>query len=243
MAFETIEGIIDEPTVNFVGKDGFFWWVGEVEKANDPMKLGRVKCRVLGYYTNVRGGTTADLPTDSLPWATVLQSCDQPGNDGQGKWGNLQPGAIVMGFFMDGENAQMPVVIGVMRVEKKDPEKKDTKNFVFTGEKMNRYQGINRTTQIPGAVNEILACHKDDGFKYQSKNNTVAVPGNDDADAGGSGSPKNPKVKNKLGAVDNDKGNAAANGVGGPWKTLEYNLNYLFEDLADEASELVKAED
>ena len=81
MAFETIEGIIDEPTVNFVGKDGFFWWVGEVEKANDPMKLGRVKCRVLGYYTNVRGGTTSDLPTDSLPWATVLQSCDQPGND------------------------------------------------------------------------------------------------------------------------------------------------------------------
>tara|TARA_B100001250_G_scaffold391735_1_gene392922 strand:- start:2028 stop:4577 length:2550 start_codon:yes stop_codon:yes gene_type:complete len=244
MAFETIEGIIDEPTVNFVGKDGFFWWVGEVEKTNDPSKIGRVKCRVLGYYTNVRGGTTADLPTDSLPWATVLQPTNQPGNDGQGFSSNmLQPGAIVMGFFMDGENAQMPVVIGVMRVQKKDPKDNKTKDFVLTGEKMNKYQGINRTTQIPGAVNEILACHKDEGFKYQSKNNSVVTPGDDDADAGGMGSTKNAKKQEKLGAVDNDKGNAAANGVGGPWKTLEYNLNYLFEDLADEASELVKAED
>ena len=73
----TIDGIINEPTVNFVGKDGFFWWVGEVEDNEDPMALGRVKVRVLGYYTNVRGGTTADLPTESLPWATVMQHTSQ----------------------------------------------------------------------------------------------------------------------------------------------------------------------
>jgi len=76
----TIEGITKEPTVNFVGKDGFFWWVGEVEDNQDPMELGRVKVRVLGYYTNVRGGTTDDLPTDNLPWATVLQHTSQSGN-------------------------------------------------------------------------------------------------------------------------------------------------------------------
>ena len=75
----SIEGITNEPSVNFVGKDGFFWWVGEVEDNEDPMELGRVRVRVLGYYTNVRGGTTADLPTDSLPWATVLQHTCQPG--------------------------------------------------------------------------------------------------------------------------------------------------------------------
>ena len=94
---QTIDGIINEPTVNFVGKDGFFWWVGEVEDTEDPMELGRVKVRVLGYYTNVRGGTTDDLPKDSLPWATVLQHTSQAGNDGQGESsGQLQPGAIVM---------------------------------------------------------------------------------------------------------------------------------------------------
>ena len=35
----------------------------------------------------------------------------------------------------------------------------------------------------------------------------------------------------------------AANGVAGPWKTLEYELSYLLEDLADHAGSLIKAED
>ena len=39
----TIDGIFNEREVNFVGKDGFFWWVGEVEDNEDPMELGRVK--------------------------------------------------------------------------------------------------------------------------------------------------------------------------------------------------------
>ena len=34
----------------------------------------------------------------------------------------------------------------------------------------------------------------------------------------------------------------AANGVGGPWKTLEYKLSYLIEDLANTSTHLVKAE-
>ena len=97
MPFENIDNIISEPTTNFFGKDGFYWWIGEVEDNEDPMELGRVKCRVLGYYTNVRGGTTSDLPTKELPWAVVLQHTSQAGNDGQGESsGQLQPGAIVM---------------------------------------------------------------------------------------------------------------------------------------------------
>ena len=97
----TIDGIIQESSVNFVGKDGFFWWVGEVEDNEDPMELGRVKVRVLGYYTNFRGGTTGDLPTEHLPWASVLQHTSQAGNDGQGESsGQLQPGAIVMGLSL-----------------------------------------------------------------------------------------------------------------------------------------------
>ena len=57
-----LRGILNEPKTNFVGKDGFYW-IGEVEDIEDPMELGRCKVRVLGYYTNIRGGTTADLPT------------------------------------------------------------------------------------------------------------------------------------------------------------------------------------
>ena len=53
----SIEGITNEPAVNFVGKDGFFWWVGEVEDNEDPMELGRVKAVSYTHLT---------LPTSDL---------------------------------------------------------------------------------------------------------------------------------------------------------------------------------
>ena len=243
---QTIDGIINEPTVNFVGKDGFFWWVGEVEDNEDPMELGRVKCRVLGYYTNVRGGTVGDLPTEHLPWATVLQHTSQAGNDGQGESsGQLQPGAIVMGFFMDGESAQMPIVIGVMRV-KKSAETADKKQFAFTGENMEPGIAPNAASLPIGETNTMA----DGSFKRTSDNNTVLNPNAKKSTAGGLGSPNN--IGNQPGIAGSssnpskprepDKPIPAANGVGGPWKTLEYKLSYLLEDIADSAGSLVKAE-
>jgi hypothetical protein len=249
----TIDGIINEPTVNFVGKDGFFWWVGEVEDNEDPMELGRVRVRVLGYYTNVRGGTTTDLPTENLPWATVLQHTCQSGNDGQGESsGQLQPGAIVMGFFMDGENAQMPIVIGVMRV-KKSAESQTEKIFAFTGEQMEPGLAPNVATMTPGNPNASMARTAEEGYNRAKEDNTVDLPSqkgeNSSAAVSGIGSPNN--IGNSMaGNAENptkprnpEKPIPAANGVGGPWKTLEYKLSYLLEDLADTAGTLVAAED
>jgi len=259
----TIDGIINEPTVNFVGKDGFYWWVGEVEDNQDPMGLGRVKVRVLGYYTNVRGGTTTDLPKEHLPWATVLQHTSQSGNDGQGdSSGQLQPGAIVMGFFMDGEEAQMPIVIGVMRV-KKSSDTADKKQFAFTGEEIEPGLAPNIASLTPGESNTM----KKGSFKRAGDTNTVALPGKGPAadstnsnstssssrttaKTGGPGAPSN--IGNAPG-VAGSSSNASkpreprkpipsANGVGGPWKMLEYKLSYLLEDIADSAANLVKEE-
>jgi hypothetical protein len=250
-----IDGIINEPTINFVGKDGFYWWVGEVEDNQDPMELGRVKVRVLGYYTNVRGGTTADLPTEALPWATVLQHTSQPGNDGQGESsGQLQPGAIVMGFFMDGENAQMPIVMGVMRVDK-SPETNDKNVFAFTGETME--------PGSTGHVNPVLYNPADPTYSVvndrgnqgnksrNSTNNSVPIPGaTKTSPVNGPGAPGTSLAQKVAGSSGNPgkpktvtEPIPAANGVGGPWKTLEYQLSYLVEDIANHAANLVKAED
>ena len=248
---QTIDGIINENNVNFVGKDGFFWWVGEVEDNEDPMELGRVRVRVLGYYTNVRGGTTADLKTDHLPWATVLQHTSQPGNDGQGESsGQLQPGAIVMGFFMDGDDAQMPIVIGVMRVNKSDASRQ-LKEFAFTGESMTASSTgtINPASNRPGDPNGIGS----DNFRrpglYNNSVSTVAA--NTTTEIGGRGSPSNvgmtPGINGSSGNPQKPRQPAkpipAANGVGGPWKSLDYTLSYLLEDLADQAGLLVKSTD
>ena len=244
----TIDGIINEPTVNFVGKDGFFWWVGEVEDNEDPMELGRVKVRVLGYYTNVRGGTTDQLPTDNLPWATVLQHTSQPGNDAQGESsGQLQPGAIVMGFFMDGEQAQMPIVIGVMRV-KKSGETQEEKIFAFTGEKMEPGVAPNVATQHPMNPNSSMARSKEEGYYRPKAENTVPFPNQKDQVIGSAGGPsgidtvQNGSSSNPTKPRQPKKPIPAANGVAGPWKTLEYELSYLMEDLADTAGNLIKAE-
>ena len=245
-----IDGIVGEPTVNFVGKDGFFWWVGEVEDNEDPMELGRVKVRVLGYYTNVQGGTTSDLPTDKLPWATVLQHTSQPGNDGQGESsGQLQPGAIVMGFFMDGENAQMPIVIGVLRVTK-STDTKSSQRFAFTGEKFEEGLGVNHATKSILDPNGGLVSEKEEGYNRQGDSNIVCMPGNKTCDVGGTGSPKNigtatgigGGVGNPIKPVDVEKPISVANGVKGPWGSLEYSLSYIIEKIANRIGLLVKTD-
>jgi hypothetical protein len=242
---QTIDGIINEPTVNFVGKDGFFWWVGEVEDVEDPMELGRVKVRVLGYYTNVRGGTTTDLPTEALPWATVMQHTSQAGNDSQGESsGQLQPGAIVMGFFLDGESAQMPLVMGVLRVNK-NGDSQDTKEFAFTGEKMQPGLAPGAGQLPPGETNILKSTHR-----AGNQNNSVALPNSKTVAPGGIGQPANIGTQPGIaGSSSNsqkprnpEKPIPAGNGVGGPWKTLEYKLSYLVEDIANTAGSLVKNE-
>ena len=241
---DLVDGIFNERETNFVGKDGFFWWVGEVEDNEDPMELGRVKVRCLGYYTNFAGGTTADLPTEYLPWATVLQHTSQAGNDGQGESaGQLQPGAIVIGFFLDGENAQMPMVLGVMRINKSERTQQNRK-YSFTNKEPITGTVIN-SSDIHPAENDNLSPDK---INRQSTNNTVAIPGQVKTVSGGHGSPKNIGVdlpggtSNPIKPIDPELPIPAASGIGGPWKTIEYKLSYLIEDLANTTNTLVKVE-
>ena len=110
---------------DYAGRDGFQWWVGEVESVEDPIQQGRVKVRVVGWYQKGKVGEDGaspyleDLPTEALPWATVLLPTDRPQIKNAGSTCELQVGAFVMGFFMDGDEAQLPVVLGAFRGMKK----------------------------------------------------------------------------------------------------------------------------
>jgi hypothetical protein len=89
---------------DFYGKNSFVWWTGIVENDEDPLMLGSVQVRIIGIHSN----NTNLVPTESLPWAQVIQ----PAN-GSGTVSAPRPGDWVMGFFQDGDYAQIPVVMGV----------------------------------------------------------------------------------------------------------------------------------
>mgnify|MGYP001158473847 CR=1 FL=1 len=97
---------------SFMGKGGFVWWYGVVEDRNDPLFLGRVKVRCIGWHTDDK---TPDrgIPTEDLPWADVINPITSASISGIGTSPTgIVPGTHVLGFFRDGVEAQEPVVIG-----------------------------------------------------------------------------------------------------------------------------------
>ena len=85
------------------------WWFGVVEDRNDPIKLGRVRVRCNTWHTEDK----KLLPTESLPWAQCIQPITSAAISGIGRSPTgLVEGSWVFGFFMDGKEAQKPMVIG-----------------------------------------------------------------------------------------------------------------------------------
>jgi len=82
----------------------FIWWVGVVENRNDPKQVGRCQVRIAGSHTDQK----SVLPTDSLPWAQPLI----PLNDTSSL--QIKEGDYVVGFYMDGVNAQVPIIVGIL---------------------------------------------------------------------------------------------------------------------------------
>ena len=88
---------------NYAGMNGYVWWIGVVENVFDPLKLGRLQVRIIGWHTDDLNA----IPSDSLPWAqTVLPLSDTNRSI------DAMPGDWVTGFFLDGANGQKPIVTG-----------------------------------------------------------------------------------------------------------------------------------
>ena len=46
---------------NFIGHNGFVWWIGVIEDRMDPLNLGRCRVRIQGLHE----GTKAQVPTNT----------------------------------------------------------------------------------------------------------------------------------------------------------------------------------
>ena len=95
----------------FMGKNGFQWFVGVVEDRQDPKTLGRLRVRCLGYHTE----NLDKLPTKDLPWSHVMNPITSATVSGLGQTplGAVE-GTWVVGFFQDGADAQQPIIIGTL---------------------------------------------------------------------------------------------------------------------------------
>ena len=95
----------------FMGKNGFQWFVGVVEDRQDPQTLGRLRVRCLGYHTE----DLEKLKTADLPWAHVMNPITSATVSGLGQTplGAVE-GTWVVGFFQDGSDAQQPIIIGTL---------------------------------------------------------------------------------------------------------------------------------
>ena len=123
---------------NFVGRDGFRWWIGQIarkevwaDQKNGKGWGNRAKVRIMGYHP----ANTIELKDEDLPWAQiVLPMTAGTGGQGAAQKVRVAPGDIVFGFFMDGDNAQVPVIVGAFGNTSYKPEKAYSGPFIpFTG--------------------------------------------------------------------------------------------------------------
>ena len=111
---------------HFYGRDGLVWWIGQIpdektwrtnipgmstpsNKEHDGFGW-RYKVRIMGYHP-----ASKELPDEQLPWCGVVFPVTAgSGAGGASQSPNLRQGNFVYGFFLDGEDGQMPVIIGVI---------------------------------------------------------------------------------------------------------------------------------
>ena len=125
-----MEGALFNP--GFLGSH-FLWWVGQIAPSEnwrgnqescrfeDPSDIPgwgfRYKVRIMGLHGKDEDeeGDSTTIPNDQLPWAQVMYPVTAGGGQGGAfTTPNLRQGNFVFGFFLDGQDQQVPVIMGVL---------------------------------------------------------------------------------------------------------------------------------
>ncbi len=105
----------------------FLWWVGQIvddsawrdninsgkyeDRTGIPGWGRRYKVRIIGLHDQGE----ESIPSDQLPWAQVMYPVTAGGGQaGASDSTKLRQGNMVFGFFIDGQEQQVPVIMGVL---------------------------------------------------------------------------------------------------------------------------------
>ena len=108
----------------FVGSQ-FHWWLGQVadssswrDNINDTTFQSAEDIPGWGYRYKVRIMGLHDegdiIPDDQLPWAQTMYSVWGGGQGGSFQTPGIKEGMFVFGFFLDGVDEQVPIIMGVL---------------------------------------------------------------------------------------------------------------------------------
>ena len=109
----------------FVGSQ-FSWWLGQVadsttwrDNQSDTSYDNREDVPGWGYRYKVRimgihDAGESEIPSDQLPWCQVMYSVWGGGQGGSFQTPGIKEGMFVFGFFLDGTDEQVPIIMGVL---------------------------------------------------------------------------------------------------------------------------------
>ena len=121
-----MEGSTSLFTSGFLGAN-FKWWVGQIaddsywrenvnpnkhaESSQIPGWGRRYKVRIIGLHDKEE----ESIHSNDLPWAQIMYPVTAGGGQlAKSQTANLQQGNFVFGFFLDAEDMQTPVIMGVL---------------------------------------------------------------------------------------------------------------------------------
>ena len=168
---------------NFLGRDPMQWWIGQVtdpekgewanslekQEAEDGEDIYSHRCRVriVGYH-----GCGDELPDDQLPLAHVLMPPNMSSTGGLGSSMKYHGGEVVVGFFLDGEDAQQPIIFGTLFKQ----------SYIKDGLKNSQFNAKKQTCFVPYTPPDVRATAGD-----QQRSVTGSGGNGNGANGGGSG--------------------------------------------------------
>lgn len=121
--------------------DSMVWFIGVIEDLDDPTMATRARVRAIHFHTEDK----SSLPTEDLPWAPF------PHTDTRMSGVNAVPGDWVVGFFVDGKEAQQPMILAFYDGV---PTSKD-KSIGFNDPSGVHPKVLNKPTNSPLARNDL----------------------------------------------------------------------------------------